>query len=94
MALTVGDLVSTNVEDLSEYGLDVPVAKYTVKDNQTTRTLEIGDRTSDGYNRYCTVNGENHVYLIAMSKLSFVDNEVTMYMNTYPFWRTRLFCRV
>ncbi|HPZ51711.1 MAG TPA: DUF4340 domain-containing protein [Clostridia bacterium] len=90
MALTVGDLVSTNVEDLSEYGLDVPVAKYTVKDNQTTRTLEIGDRTSDGYNRYCTVNGENHVYLIAMSKLSFVDNEVTMYMNTYPFLENQI----
>ncbi|NLN05582.1 MAG: DUF4340 domain-containing protein [Clostridiaceae bacterium] len=90
MGLTVGDLVNTNVEDLSEYGLDVPVAKYIVKDNQTTRTFEIGGRTSDGYNRYCTVNGENHVYLVAMSKLSFVDNEVTMYMNTYPFLENQM----
>lgn len=88
--LTIGDLVSSNVNDLSEFGLDVPVAQYIVKDNLTTITVEIGDRTNDGLNRYCTINGKNHVYMISMTKLTFVDNEATVYMHTYPFLENQI----
>lgn len=83
--LLLGDLVSANVEDLSQYGLDVPTAQYLVTDNNITKSFEIGAKTPDGQNRYCTVDGTNHVYLMAISKLSFVDNDTTTYVHTYSF---------
>lgn len=58
-------LVSENVNDLSEYGLDNPSAylKLTMEDG-TSLTLRIGDKSTGINGNYGMVNEDNKVYLL------------------------------
>lgn len=61
-------LVGNNLDDLSEYGLDKPLIKITVtEEDGNTTVLSIGTKlvTGDGY--YFTMNGEGTVYTVDTS---------------------------
>ncbi len=68
----VFDKVASNTpNNLKEFGLDEPYAVYTVTDSNATHTVSVGNKTEGG--RFVMISGSNAVYVVADSKISFVD---------------------
>lgn len=68
----VFDKVASNApSNLKEFGLDKPYAVYTVTDSNATYTISVGNKTEGG--RFVMISGSNAVYVVADSKISFVD---------------------
>ncbi len=89
-SLYTKDYIEGDCEDLSVYGLDVPYYEITVTDNKGAQTLSLGSKVPSGDAYYCTFGssgGElvNNVFSIETTYLTFIDDNVVKYMDTYIF---------
>lgn len=80
-AISVEDIVASACTDLSLYGLEDAGYSVTLTAPQETTSLQIGDKTKDGTGYYCTVNGGNDVYLVAVDSINFLDAAPLLYMD-------------
>ncbi len=85
-SLIISDTVEQSSQNLADYGLDNPSFKYIFKDNKSTYTICLGNKTSDGNYYYCTVNEGTDVFRVYVENLQFIDNPVLSYAYTYAFF--------
>lgn len=76
-------LVEKDVEDMSKYGLDKPVAEFTVTySDGTSHTMHIGNVSpSNERYTYVSLDDEKTVYLVMGTKLSYYTDPVTAYAS-------------
>lgn len=71
LSLSFDSVADNNAQNLSQYGLSNPYAAYTIADDKTAYAILVGDE--NGTNRYVKTPDSNTVYLVASSKLSFLE---------------------
>lgn len=78
--LTAKKLVEENASDMSKYGLDKPIASVTITYSDESRTvLDVGTTAPNERYSYARIQGENSVYMVLGSRLSYFTNPVTAY---------------
>ena len=86
-SLYTTDYIEGDCEDLSKYGLQTPAYVLRLTDNKGTQSLMLGNKVPEGDAYYCVFDGNNNVFTVATSVLTFVDDSVLQYMNTSIFNR-------
>ena len=86
-SLYTTDYIEGDCEDLSKYGLQTPAYVLRLTDNKGTQSLMLGNKVPEGDAYYCVFDGNNNVFTVATSVLTFVDDSVLKYMNTSIFNR-------
>lgn len=71
LELSFDSVADNNAQNLSQYGLDEPYATYTVSDKEKTYTVLVGKESDTS--RYVKTSDSNAVYLVANSKLEFLN---------------------
>lgn len=79
------EYIEGDCEDLSEYGLDVPYYVLKITDNNGAQTLTLGSKTPDGKSYYCMLGDRNDIFAIEMSSVTFTDDNIIKYMDTFIF---------
>ena len=85
--LTTLEYIEGDCENLAQYGLDNPVYLLRIADNKGTQTLSVGNKVPDGDAYYCIFGGENNVFTIDLSSITFIDDSALKYMDTAIFDR-------
>lgn len=67
----------TDVEDLSQYGLDPAVVTVWMKSDDATYTLLFGDYNDTIYQNYVALEGENTVYTTIRAKCNAFESPVS-----------------
>lgn len=86
-ALYTENYIEGDCEDLSKYGLENPSYVLRLTDNKGTQSLFLGNKVPEGNAYYCTFGGNNNVFTVSTSTLTFTDDSVLKYMNTSIFNR-------
>lgn len=80
--LTAKKLVEENASDMSKYGLDEPVASVTITYKDDSQAiLDIGTTAPNERYSYVRIQGDNNVYMVLGSKLSYFTYPVTSYVE-------------
>jgi hypothetical protein len=76
-------LVEENAEDMSKYGLEEPEASFTVTySDDSVVTVDIGTTAPDEKYSYVRIEGDNNVYMVLGTKLSYFTDPVESYVST------------
>ena len=86
-ALYTEDYIEGDCQDLSKYGLENPYYVLRLTDNKGTQTLSLGNKVPEGNAYYCIFGGENNVFTVGTSTLTFLDDTELKYMNPSIFNR-------
>lgn len=87
--LSIVTLVSTkeyiegDCQDLSKYGLAVPVYSMSLGDSDQVQKLNIGNITPENDAYYCTIGDDNNVFTVPKESFRFIDDSEIRYINTY-----------
>lgn len=79
--LTAQSIAADNPSDLSQYGLDKPVARVHIKTNSIDATILIGSTTDDNSGRYVMKEGGSTVFISDASGCGFLN-------DTWSDWRS------
>lgn len=79
-SLEAKKLVEENVSDMSKYGLDQPTASVTITYKDDSRTvLDVGTTAPNERYSYVRIQGDNSVYMVLGSKISYFTYPATSY---------------
>lgn len=84
-SLYTAKYIEGDCEDLSVYGLAVPYYVLEITDNKGTQTLSLGSKVPEGDAYYCIFGNTKNVFTVSTDSITFVDDTVIKYMNTYIF---------
>lgn len=89
--ITLTGMHDDKCEDLSVYGLDVPVVVYTLicendSGKQETRSISIGNKTEDSTGYYCIIDGDDSYVYTVPNSMIMVDIALENFIDGKPFY--------
>ncbi len=83
--ITTDEIVSEDVSNLSEYGLDSPSYRVEINSDGDNIVIETGDASPVGNGYYCKVEGEDKVFIISNYKYEYISCS-SSYYRTMSFF--------